>query len=249
MRIISAVLGLTYFCMLACYGATESPLLPAAIINVDRLTEEAFPEDYLAWFAQDAGYDKWLLRIFHITGHPPFTLLQKRSGDGSDTLKPLGELNQDIFSIAKKDNKSANLCVSVKGFMPGEKVSFRFQAKEKNNYSEISFYPRPLLVRRSNGEILLQAELRNVEPTIYGLEISGVGLKEKYIFYSQSGDEKLAQSMQGPTSKDAFNYMPGVIGQLGGIAKVAIRFGDRSLYKLNLPWGSELVKYQKGAKD
>jgi hypothetical protein len=228
--------------MFYCYGPSSSNILEVQSGRVDKLTEKSFPKEYQEWSDFDPGYDKWLVSFAKIIGSPPYTLLKKRLfAKDSNAFQPVAGMDSMAISEAKKTNRGIYLCLSAKGFMPGEKVTLRLQSKEKDVFTDVSCYPRPLTMQKPTGEIVLEAELTNVDPTIYHLKISAVGLDEKFDFISTSAHEKMNYPMQGPV--EAMSYMPGVTGRKGGVAKIELRFKDGVAYTLDLPWGNKLVKY------
>ena len=75
--------------------------------------------------------------------------------------------------------------------MPGEKVTMRLESSEKEIFTDVICYPRPLIIQKANGETLLEAELLKQMLQRCVLKISEIGANEKYYFLSTSGNEKM----------------------------------------------------------
>jgi hypothetical protein len=140
---------------------------------------------------------------------------------------------------------ATGIVVSARGYLPGEKIMIRLCAKDA--YREAVFYPRPLLVKKTSGELLAQGALlcTKLGHTLYELDICGIGKQEKYTLVSHSGEEILSHDLQGPIS---CGLSPEVVGLLKGIAKIELLLEDGASYSMELPWGHELVDYKLGNK-
>jgi len=197
-------------------------------------------------YQMDPGFSKWCVLFHDIPGNPPYSFQQKR------LLQPLpdryypcqGPCSEDILKF-KNRNKPTGLMVSARGYLPGEKVTIRLSAKDA--YREITFYPRPLFMKKKTGELLVKATLLCAEPgnTLYELDICGLGKQEKCKLVSNSEGEILSFNLQGPME---CTITPEVAGQKRGFAKTALHFEDGTSYSLDLPWGYALLEYKLGNK-
>lgn len=194
---------------------------------------------------RDPGFLKCLISFHEIPGHSPYSILMKR-GNG-EFVPCSGREDAMSLAVSKIMKTPFFYLVSAKGFLPGEKVTFRLTSKDKDVFKEVSLYPRPLVLRKPSGELLFKATFASSlqDITMYNIEISGIDEKEKFDFLSLSGKEKMNHPLQGPV---VMNYMPSVIGESGGVSQIFLNFKDGSSYKVELPWGMELVKYAIGDK-
>ena len=78
-----------------------------------------------------------------------------------------------------------------------------------------------------------------------GINICGVGSREKYKLLSYSGEEILSKDLQGPIE---CVLAPEVIGMRKGIAQIKLQFEGGTFYVMELPWGYELLEYSLGNK-
>ena len=216
-------------------------------IEIINVTEQWAKEmDVIDFFQADPGFTKWFIKFHDIPGNPPYSLQQKRLIQ-SDPDRFISIPNPSSESILESKNRSSpiGLMVSVRGYLPGEKVIIRLSAKDA--YREIVFYPRPLLMKEDNRRLLAKATLLNAEPghTLYTLDVCGIEKQEKYKLISRSGKEILSHNWQGPIT---CTISPEVVGQVKGVAKTVLEFEDGTSYSMELPWGYELLEYKRGIK-
>lgn len=218
-------------------------------VQLEPLTEEMLKRpEFAGWTEADPGFQKWMITFHEIPGKPPYAFQQKRTAQrDSNAFMPVEGLSPMEILKAKLTNKNSFFMLSVKGYLPGEEVTLRLTTRDKGVFKEITFYPRPLILKKPSGQILARAKLVAVPIsfTSYNIDISGIGEKEKYLFLSKSGHEKFEQKLEGPTF---MNYTPEVLGLKGGIGNVELQLEDGSCYKFSLPWGVELISYLKGEK-
>ena len=210
-------------------------------VELIKVTKEwAEEKGLMAIYENDPGFAKWFVVFHDIPDTPPYSLEQKRLLQANrDYYYPcLGTTPEDTITVP------TGMMVSVRGYLPGEKVTIRLSSK--NAHREIVFYPRPLIMKRS-GKLLVKAELRCAQPghTFYHLYFIGMGEEEKYKFMSRSGQEFGSSNLQGPI--ETF-YMPEVAGRGSGFATVTLQFQDRTRYSMKLPWGYEFLDYMAGKR-
>lgn len=123
----------------------------------------------------------------------------------------------------------------------------RLASKEKGEFKEITFCPRPLILRKKSGEILAKVELGPSPQiyTFYNIDVLGVKEEEKFTFTSHSAHEKIEHEVTGPAF---MNLHPAVVGMTGGIDQFELKLEDGSVHTLGLPWGLEMIQYLNGKK-
>jgi hypothetical protein len=217
-------------------------------VEIIEVTEQwAKERGLMDLYQTDPGFVKWCILFHDIPGNPPYSFQQKRLS------QPLPDryyscqagLSSDAILESKNCNMPTCLMVSARGYLPGEKLTIRLSTKDA--FREITFYPRPLLLKKETGEFLAQATLLCMQPgsTLYELDICGIGKQEKFKLTSHSGKEIISYNWQGPTT---CSITPEVIGQMTGSANVTIHFENGAQYNVELPWGCELLKYKLGSK-
>ncbi len=216
-------------------------------VEVIAITEQWASEmGLMDLYLTDPGFAKWCVLFHDIPGSPPYAFEQKRLSQSlPDRYYPCPGPSSENILECKNHNMPTGLMVSVRGYLPGEKVIIRLSAKD--GYREAVFYPRPLHLKKRSGEILAKGTLLSATPgdTLYNLDICGIGKEEKYKFISHSGEEILSQDLKGPIQ---CGIAPEVIGLLKGVAKIELQFDDETSYSMNLPWGYELLDYTLGNK-
>ena len=216
-------------------------------IEIVSLTEELAKRMGLTdYYQTDSGFAKWLVLFHDIPGNAPYVFEQKRvSQPVSARYYPCaGPSSEDVLK-SKSCNIPTGLVVSARGYLPGEKITIRLSGKDA--HKEVTFYPRPLLLKKETGELLARAMLICGRPggTLYELDVCGVGKQEKYKLISYSGKERLSHDVQGPMHG---SILPEVIGEVGGCASMILQIKDGASYGMELPWGRELLEYRQGKK-
>ena len=220
-----------------------------ATISFQPLTEELAKKlGAMEYYRRDSGFSKWLITFHEISGGHPYQVQMKREHRDDfanfETLKTC--LSSDILN-AKIERQPYKMIVSARGYLPGEELILRLVGKNKNVFKEIAFCPRPLVLRRSSGEVFAKVTLAvgSCICTSYNIECLGIDKKETFKFISSSAEEKMKQVLVGPV---CMNYMPGVLGLLGGVGIVEMQLEDGSTHELKLPWGTEIFQYINGKK-
>lgn len=148
-------------------------------------------------------------------------------------LKPSGMI------IDNGDPIGYMLCFSAKGCLPGERISFMFETASGFKKA-ISFIPNPLTCKSRMGNALVKAELLSLDPTFFRLDFPGLKPKENVKISSESHG-----SCQGPfkhNALDPFIFSPDVKGYTGGLALITVGRKTTQKFKLELPWGSQILK-------
>src|SRR5579863_8097415 len=109
----------------------------------------------------DPGFAKSCVLFYDIPGDPPYSFQQKRLVQQvPDHYYPSAGPSSENILGAKNRNRPTGFIVSARGFLPGEKITIRLNAKDA--YREVSFCPRPLLLKTETGKILAQAALLSI---------------------------------------------------------------------------------------
>lgn len=216
-------------------------------VELVSVTEEwALKMGMINHYKTDPGFTKWCVLFHDIPGNPPYLFEQKRLVQRIPNFYyPIPDPTSEVILESKNRNKPTAMVVSARGYLPGEKITIRLSSKDA--YREVTFCPRPLLLKKESGELLVQATLVCADPghTLYNLDICGVGKHEKYKLISHSKNEILSHNVEGPVQ---CGISPEVVGEKKGIAKAILKFENGTSYSLELPWGYELLEYNRGNK-
>lgn len=149
---------------------------------------------------------------------------------------------QDCGDFDIQEKGAILLVVSGRGYLPGEKVAYRFM-KGPTLLAETFLIPNPAVSMSAKKSFQINAEL--VPSLGYTITLIGPEKGEEFTMESESGTEKMSVPMKYP-GPGAIMYMPDVIGMHGGIAKLTyIRKENKDKATINLRWGDELKKYYK----
>jgi len=110
-----------------------------------------------------------------------------------------------------------------------------------NEISNHFFAPNPIEVKSSVDQASLTAVLLSDE--CYSITVKN--LKEPIMFQSISGNEVMENFMQNFDDNWILQYLPGVIGQKGGVGHISIIRASGEVLKMSLPWGSEIDRLIK----
>lgn len=132
--------------------------------------------------------------------------------------------------------------VSSAGYIPGEPVTYSFIGPRKRVMEKITIVPNRLIAKSTSDNAAVEARLLQLHPVSYAIKMSNFENNEELQFHSYSYDEKIEQSLNTRDYK-MIHCMPGVIGKLGGIAKVTFTRKSGEVLSLEMPWGLEWVKY------
>jgi len=192
--------------------------------------------------AKKPSEKKWLLTFKKILGKPPYKLQTSRVSQFYDIFRDDPIVSSNLILRGSLSKNPFCFSVDETGYLPGERVTFRICSSKPTLFTQITGCPRPLTIFKKTGETLLDAELVRVKPAIYHITVSSISEKEKFKLIFKSGDIKKEYCLQGPLEKQ---FSPEIKESNGGIGQVELLFGDKTSYKLELPWGDELLKYKK----
>jgi hypothetical protein len=125
------------------------------------------------------------------------------------------------------------------GYAPGERVKFRFE-DHGQRLCEVSYIPKPISAISKEGTFTMEAELLQIEPTMWQLRFHGIQEGEVFFLTSNSSGEILTDEIPYRCG-DVYTVSPDVISEVGGHDMVTIRrkSGDQAV--LNLPWGAQII--------
>lgn len=142
-----------------------------------------------------------------------------------------------------------NWCLSGCGFFPGEEVSVVVRSKKNNKKSKkIKIKPNPMVQKSCHDEAMISATLSSIFPANYFIELNDFIEGENLKIESIIGEETFVTDVKMEKGFGV-GFLPGVVGQEGGVSKLTIARENGESLKLDLPWGMELVPYTTGEKD
>lgn len=203
---------------------------------------------------KDPGYNKVILTLEGFPKHKTIFLETKRMvGDHTDQYKRVLEFQiEDDGSYTVLSNPPENLkeiIGSSKGFLPGERVTYRFRAADNSIEKENTGIPYPAIVKNHQGKIDLRAELISLSPTVYLIDMPTMKQGEEYELKSTSLGEIVKTKATYSTVKP-IHYSPAPTGtkSQGGeaILEIKTKSGKQSVIKL--PWGTALKIHLEGKK-
>lgn len=230
-------------------ASTAEPRIKAQYYSSDAI--QAIPR-LKPLTAQEPEYNKI---IFQLKGYP-------KNKDIVLEIKRLASLNPKAYEkkfsftiqqdgsmlIANSDQKLRAIISSSRGFLPGERVYYRFRTDDGAIDKEISGIPTPAIVKNKEGKVALKAELLSVNPTIYQIELPVMNEGEEYELKSTSVGE-ITQAKPKYSEKTPFHYTPaGSNKGKGGDSLLEIHRKNGEVYTITLPWGSALQAYLQGVK-
>lgn len=200
---------------------------------------------------QDAEYNKILFKLENYPKHQEIILEIKRLASLEPrTYEPKITFSiQDDDSLLLKDShqRLQRLISSSRGFLPGERVSYRFRTADGSLTKEVSGIPTPAVVKEENGTVALKAELISINPTMYKIEIPAMAEGEEYDLLSTSVGE-IVRAKPKYSASQPLHYAPASGNNKGGEATLEIRRKSGKAYKITLPWGAALEGYLQGTK-
>lgn len=215
---------------------------------------EAIPKlQYLN--AKNPGFNKIL---FKLDGYP----VQKEIiFEIRRPLSPKPDLYQQVASFTIQedgsyllpDNERVPFIVgSSRGFLPGERIIFRFRTADGSIDKQISGIPSPAIFRDKKGNIALRAEILSEDPTVYILDLLEMKDGDEYELKTVSLGETVTSKGKYYRSKPLhYSPAPDASGKGGtSLLQVIPRSGDSKgeVYTMRLPWGTALEVYQLGGK-
>jgi hypothetical protein len=184
---------------------------------------------------------KWLIKFPKLLGEPPYFLKSSRVSTFANIFFEVPEITSEDILKSVKAKGVMELSVAAEGYLPGEKVTWRICSKNPTVFVEASGYPRPLMIKNGRGRALVEVELVRENPATYYLTVPFLASQTPFTLICKSGDQRTEVVVKGPLEK---HFYPTVEGQMGGVAEVEVVFEDKTSRKLELPWGTELLKYK-----
>ncbi|MGK5594373.1 MAG: hypothetical protein ACSNEK_03325 [Parachlamydiaceae bacterium] len=232
---------ISFFCKLSSLEFSETC---HASIEVLPLQEDLVDADvYIRPFKDvDVEYPRYLFKFNQFPIDDELLVsIQRIAQNPKDDWKPIYKFSIKSNGMLMNQGKPIGflLCLSAKGFIPGERVAFRFDACSGFR-QEVSFVPYPLVLKSRMGALLIKAELLSTDPTRYRLEFPGLKLNEIVTISAKCFDHT-----QGPfkhNGSEEFIFCPDIDSFAGGISLLTVGRRTTQKFKLELPWGTALLK-------
>lgn len=228
---------------------TTEPLIKAQYYSAETI--QALPR-LKPLTAQEPEYNKILFKLDGYPKNKEIILEIKRlaSLDPKAYEKKVAFTIQDDGSmlIANTNQKLKTIISSSRGFLPGERVYYRFHTADGSIDKEMSGVPTPAVVKTKDHKVALKAELMSINPTIYKIDLPIMKEGEEYELKSTSLGE-ITKAKPKYSSSQPIHYAPagGNKGK-GGDAVLEITRKSGEIYTITLPWGSALEPYLQGHK-
>lgn len=199
--------------------------------------------------AQDPGFNKILIKLEGFPKNKEIIGEIKRiAGDTPGQYQQIIDfkIQEDGSIVTDKRQKLRALVGSGKGFLPGERVFYRFRTADGSIDKEISGIPNPVIARNKKGKIEATAELISLSPTVYLLDFPQMEEGDKYEIISSSLGATV--KAKGVYSKGKpIHYSPEAKKGKGGTASLKIKKdSSKETYALTLPWGTAFLPYLHG---
>ncbi len=198
----------------------------------------------------DEGYEKWVI-VFENIPVSDLQTCEMRRLMPKNTVeeREFVSVSNFVHSVHTKEGVvspfskgAAGIVISSKGFLPGEEVMIRVRQGTTNDYDYISFYPCPIVLRRTDGEVLCTAELASFDPALYKLNMtydpSNKLVKTCSIVQGSQNSGSLAQ--EGPIEAFWNASAPDVPG---GTSVLELTYENGEVYGMELPWGENLAAF------
>lgn len=201
---------------------------------------------------QEPEYNKIIFRLEGYPKHKEIILDVKRlaSLDPKAYEPKVSFSIQDdgLMLITNTQQRLQNIVSSSRGFLPGERVVYRFRTADGAISKEISGVPTPAVLKTKDGKIALKAELISVNPTVYKIDLPQMKEGEEYDLQSTSLGE-ITKAKPKYSASTPIHYAPaGGNKAKGGEGKLEIRRKNGEMYTIELPWGTALEVYLQGLK-
>ena len=238
--LVPAALALSFF--LPLHAAEKGPHVESHFFSADSVQAV----DKLRQFdAEDPGYNKIVFSLEEFPANELISMEVKRlSGINCEGFQPVMRFSiQEDGSYLTSDNQRQKYIVSSsKGFLPGERVTYRFSTQDKAIVKEVKGIPNPLVFRDKEGQIALRAEIISYKPAVYAIDLPTMKEEEQY----QLKTVTLGEIVKGKpvhSCKNTFHFSPGAAKGKGGVSTLEVRRKMGDVYYLKLPWGCALEPY------
>jgi hypothetical protein len=149
--------------------------------------------------------------------------------------------------VVFNDMEVSTIFLTSRGFLPGEKVYYRFHTADDSFQHEISMIPNPLKCTSKSGRVSMEAELMDPAPALYHIQFTGIDENEECTITSFSKNEKIKHTSM-ISRRMGMLYSPDVRGEKGGLSKLIIQRRTGERLELRLPWGDRLFAYLEFAE-
>ena len=202
--------------------------------------------------AQEPEYNKIIFKLEGFPRHQEINFEIKRLASKdpkSFEHKVTFTIDDDGYIlISNSGHRLQNLIGSSHGYLPGERVIYRFSTADGTISREISGVPTPAVVKNKDHKVVLRANLVSVNPTVYQIILPGFEEGEEYDFKSTSVGET-AKAKPKYVKNKPFLYSPSANSRnKGADAILEIRRKSGQTYSIRLPWGTALEAYQNEKK-
>ncbi len=228
---------------------SETPAIRSKFFSAEAA--EALPK-LKDLHAKNPGFNKIL---FKLEGYPKqqeiiFEIKRPLTNAPEQYRRIASFTIQDDGSYLNNDDKQIMPYIvgSSRGFLPGERIVFRFRTADGSIDKEVSGIPAPAIFKDKQGKIAVRAEILSVSPTVYTVDLFTMKEGEEYELKSTSLGETFKAK---PTfySDKPFHYAPAPKGKIqGGHSTLQIKRKSGEVYTMKLPWGTALESYQGGRK-
>lgn len=147
-----------------------------------------------------------------------------------------------LGEITTQKGQTPVFAISSMGYIPGEPVTFEFADSNFLLSQKITVIPSPIYAKNLSGSSRIEAKLTMLYPANYDIVFEGFKNGEELTVKSTSYDEHMEYKIIFD-KKNGMAHMPGVINKKGGVNKVEFVTQSGEIYKLELPWGLEWIKY------
>jgi len=196
--------------------------------------------------AEDPGFNKVAFKLKGFPSNQQIVLEIKVLTTKNDTYHPLltfSILDDGSYFVGSK-RMQKYIVSSSKGFLPGERVYYRFRTADGSVSKETSGIPNPAVFRDKEGNVALRAEILSTQPTVYAIDLPTMGEGEEFNLKTVSMGQ-ITTGKPKYSSKTPFHFSPGGKGK-GGMSTLEVRRKNGELYFLKLPWGTALDPYRNG---
>lgn len=229
--------------------STNEPIIKAQYYGADTI--QALPR-LKPLAGQEPEYNKILFKLDGYPKHKEIILEIRRlaSLDPKAYEPKVSFTIQDDGSmlISNSNQELKTIISSSRGFLPGERVFYRFRTADGSADKEISGTPTPAIVKTKDDKVAIKAELVSVNPTVYKIDIPVLNDDEEYELKSTSLGE-ITRAKPKYSKNQPIHFAPaGKNTGKGGEATFEISRKSGDVYTIILPWGSALEAYLQGLK-
>ncbi len=220
------------------------------MIEIKRFPENSASHDLEEGASKDNNQTYVLVNFKEFPGESPYGVYCRRILQRDPNAFLPCDFEQATLNAmcAQNIKPSYGALVSSKGYLPGEQVTWRISSADGTSTKDVSFYPRPMVLKDHSGKTILKAALLTA---IYPATTYFIHVPENEDLVeciATSGRDVIKKILPIGQSENQI-CIPQTGGALGGVAQFEMRFlKDGSSYKMEFPWGSALIEYAEGEK-